>query len=195
MNPDLAEEINYLSDLLAKSGFFSEDEILEILEEQFIEENVDFSQFNVSLNNFDNINFNKLKNAFKNLALDKIIAIHNCGFDIAEGVSDAFELYAHLLNNEYEVDGFCFYTFEDVEEAIFSEKLKITFGDFKNDETKALTIGKKVANVLSQEGFNLNWNESINSQIEIYEFKWDKSFDGDVYEMEGAFKVFSEAFK
>ena len=37
MNPDLAEEINYLSDLLAKSGFFSEDEILEILEEQFIE--------------------------------------------------------------------------------------------------------------------------------------------------------------
>ena len=31
MNPDLAEEINYLSDLLAKSGFFSEDEILEIL--------------------------------------------------------------------------------------------------------------------------------------------------------------------
>lgn len=82
MNPDLAEEINYLSDLLAKSGFFSEDEILEILEEQFIEEDVDFSQFNVSLNNFDNINFNKLKNAFKNLALDKIIAIHNCGFEI-----------------------------------------------------------------------------------------------------------------
>ena len=54
---------------------------------------------------------------------------------------------------------------------------------------------KTIANVLSQEGFNLNWNESINSQIEIYEFKWDKSFDGDVYEMEGAFKVFSEAFK
>ena len=27
------------------------------------------------------------------------------------------------------------------------------------------------------------------------EFKWDKSFDGDLYEMEGAFKVFSEAFK
>lgn len=195
MNQDLVEEIEYLCDLLAKSGFFSEEEILEILEEQFIEDEIDFSKFNISLNNFNNNNFNKLKNAFKQLAFKKILAIHNCGFDISEGVNDAFELYAHLLNNKYEVEGFCFYTFEDVEEAIFSEKLKIIFGDFKNNENKALNIGNIVASELSSVGFNLNWDESINSQIEIDDFKWDKSFDECEYEIEGAFKVFSEAFK
>ena len=37
MDPDLVEEIDYLNDVLTKSGFFGKDEILEILEDQFIE--------------------------------------------------------------------------------------------------------------------------------------------------------------
>ena len=54
MNQDLVDEINYLIDLLTKSGFFSTEEILEIVEEQFIEYDLDFSRFNISLNNFNN---------------------------------------------------------------------------------------------------------------------------------------------
>ena len=42
MDSDLAEEIEYMVDLLTKSGFFSVDEIIEILEEQFIVEEIDF---------------------------------------------------------------------------------------------------------------------------------------------------------
>ncbi len=57
MNQDLVDEINYLIDLLTKSGFFSKEEILEILEEQFIEYDIDFSKFNISLNEFNNTNF------------------------------------------------------------------------------------------------------------------------------------------
>ena len=44
MNQDLVDELNYMIDLLAKSGFFSEDEIIEILEDQFIDEDIDFSK-------------------------------------------------------------------------------------------------------------------------------------------------------
>ena len=36
-------ELEYMKDLLTKSGFFSVDEIIEILEDQFIEEEIDFS--------------------------------------------------------------------------------------------------------------------------------------------------------
>ena len=36
MNPDLAEEIEYMINALSKSGFFSTEEILEILEDEFI---------------------------------------------------------------------------------------------------------------------------------------------------------------
>ena len=144
MDPDLDEEIEYLINVLTKSGFFSIDEILEILEDEFIEEDVDFSQFNISLNEFDNTNFTRLKNAFESLASENIVAIHNCGYDIEEGVQDAFELFVHLRNNNFSPEGFCFYTFEDIEEAIHDKKLKITFGDFENSEDKALMIGETV---------------------------------------------------
>ena len=193
MNPDLAEEIEELIDILTKSGFFNKDEILEILEDEFIEENVDFSQFNISLNDSNNNNFNKLENAFDSMAYENIVAIHNCGYDIEEGVQDAFELFVHLRNNNYEPEGFCFYTFEDVEEAILHKKLKITFGDFENSEDKALKIGKIVRDYLQSENFTINWDETINNQIEIVPFNWDKSYDGKKeFEIEGAYDNFVE---
>ncbi|MBQ9161159.1 MAG: hypothetical protein IJ122_07560 [Methanobrevibacter sp.] len=191
MNPDLAEEIDYLIDLLSKFGFFSYDEILEILEDQFIEEELDFSQFDISLNESSNNNFNKLEDVFTSLAKDNIVAIHNCGFDIEEGVADAFELFVHLKNNKFNPDGFCFYTFDDVEECLIENHLKITFGDFENDENKALDIGKVVARSLKDAGFEIEWNETVNNQITINPFEWDKSFSEKTeYEIEGAYENF-----
>ena len=191
MDSDLAEEIEYMVDLLTKSGFFSVSEIIEILEDQFIEEEIDFSDMDIALNDSANINFSKLEDAFAGLSKEGIVAIHNCGFDIEEGVSDAFELQVHLLNNKFNAQGFCFYTFEDVEYAVFDGNLKITFGDFENDEAKALEIGKTVCRYLKDAGFDIVWDETINNQIEINPFKWDKSYDDEKeYEMEGAYEVF-----
>lgn len=191
MSDDLVDEIEYMIDLLTKSGFFSAEEVLEILEDQFIEEDVDFSKFDISLNNNNNHNFDRLEETFKKLAEKSIVAVHNCGYDFKEGVEDIFELYVHLINNKYETQGFCFYTFEDVEEAINDEILKITFGDFQRDENKSLEIGKIVYSQLLDSGFDVNWNESVNSQIEIRNFKWDKRFDDEKeYELEGAYDLF-----
>ena len=191
MNQDLVDELEDMKDLLTKSGFFSVDDTLEILEDQFIDEEVDFSEIEISSNDFSNENFSKLENAFAGLAGENIVAIHNCGYDIEEGVADAFELFVHLNNNKFMAEGFCFYTFEDVEEAIEEAKLKITFGDFENDEDKALEIGKTVSKYLKDENFEIVWDETINNQIEINPFKWDKSYnDEKEYEIEGAYEVF-----
>ena len=192
MDSDLVEEIEYMKEVLAKSGFFSSEEIIEILEDQFIEEDIDFSGENISLNDFANENFSKLENAFNLLSAEGIVAIHNCGFDIEEGVADAFELFVHLSNNKFKPQGFCFYTLDDVEEAIWDNKLKITFGDYENDEAKALEIGKIVAKYLKDESFEINWDETVNNQIEINPFNWDKSYDDEnEYEMEGAYEAFT----
>ncbi|WP_407381219.1 DUF6891 domain-containing protein [Methanobrevibacter sp.] len=192
MNPDLVDEIEYLIELLTKSGFFSADEILEILEDQFIEYDLDFSGFNISLNNFNNKNFSNLEETFNLLAEKSIIGVHNCGYDFEEGVNDIYELYVHLINNNYSAQGFCFYTFEDVENAIENNILKITFGDFQRDENKSLEIGKTVYNTLLDANFDLNWNESVNSPIEIINFNWDKKFDeSKEYEIEGAYNLFT----
>lgn len=191
MDEDLAEEIEFMISLLTKSGFFGIDEVVEILEDQFIEEEVDFSNFDISLNDFSNENFVRLENAFARLSAEGIVAIHNCGYDIEEGVADAFELNVHLINNDFRPQGFCFYTFEDVEDAIFDGNLKITFGDFEGDEAKALEIGKAVNGCLRDENFTIDWDGTVNNQIEINPFVWDKSYDGEKeYEIEGAYESF-----
>lgn len=191
MDSDLVEEIEYIITLLTKSGFFSVDEIVEILEDQFIDEEIDFSGFEILLEESSNQNFSKLENAFVKLAGENIVAVHNCGYDIEEGVADAFELCVHLINNKFKPRGFCFYTIEDVEYAIFDNKLRITFGDFENDESKALEIGKLVSKYLKDENFTINWDETVNNQIEINPIEWDKSYDdGKEYEIEGAYEVY-----
>lgn len=192
MDSDLVDEIDYMVELLTKSGFFSVEEIREILEDQFIEEEIDFSNYDISLNDFSNENFSKLEKVFIKLAQEGIVAIHNCGFDIEEGVSDAFELEVHLANNNYNAVGFCFYTFDDMEESIWNGILKITFGDFENNQDKALEIGNIVKEYLESENFTINWDGTVNNQIEINPFKWDKSFDGEKeYEIEGAYEIFT----
>ena len=77
--------------------------------------------------------------------------------------------------------------------AIIENNRKITFGDFENNESKALEIGKLVCKYLNDENFNIIWDESINNQIEINPFIWDKKYDDNVeYEIEGAYDVFTK---
>ena len=192
MNQDLVDEIEYMIDLLTKSGFFSQDEILEILEDQFIEYEIDFSEFDISPNDFNNNNFSVLEKTFKKLSEKAIICVHNCGYDFKEGVDDIYELYVHLINNKYSALGFCFYTFEDVEQAIERDILKLTFGDFQRDENKSLEIGEIVHQKLIDAKFKVNWDNTVNSPIEIINFKWDKKYSEDTeYEIEGAYELFT----
>ena len=173
MDENIVEELDLMTETLVKSGFFDEDEILEILEEQFIDEDINLDDLNIELTNPSNSNFSKLEEAFTELSKKGIIAIHNCGYDIEEGVNDAFELLIHLRNNNMDSEGFCFYTFEDIEEAISGDKLKITFGDFDNDKSKALEIGNTIKDILESSGFNIIWNCTVDEQITIEPFKWD----------------------
>ena len=59
MDENLAEEIDFVSRMLIKSGFYDEEDIFEILEDQFIEEDIDFDEItlpDVDLNDFNNEN-------------------------------------------------------------------------------------------------------------------------------------------
>ena len=56
----------------------------------------------------------------------------------------------------------------------------------------SINISKTVSKYLKDEDFTINWDETINSQIEINPFKWDKLYDGDKeFEIEGAYDVFT----
>ena len=186
MNQELKDEMNYEIQLLIKSGFYSDDDILEIIEDEFIEENISDDEIS-RLYSEDFIN---LRNAFLDLTKENIISIHNAGYDIEEGIQDSFELFTHLRNNKYSPIGFCFYTFEDMEHVIEDNTLSIAFGDFEYDEEKGLEIAQKVAETLKINGFDINWNGSIDELIEIQNFNWIKHFDNKEYSMDGALEDF-----
>ena len=184
------EELDFTLDILIKSAFYSESEILEILEEQFMDEDFNFNELDFSLKNADNINFNKLEEVFNQLASKNIIAIHNCGYDVDDGINDVFELYQHLKNNNLNPKGFVFYSFEDVEEAILENQLFLTFADFSENKANALKIGEIITELLEKHDFKVIWNHTVEEFIVIDSFKWDKSFNTNTYEIEGAFETF-----
>lgn len=199
MDKELIDEINYEIQLLIKIGFYSDDEILEIIDDEFIEEDISKDLIsNLLLENKENLeelkedsdDFIKLSKAFDDLTKEKIISIHNAGYDIEEGIQDSFELFTHLKNNKYEPIGFCFYTFEDIENAIEENALNIAFGDFEYDEKKGLEIAKKIVKTLKDYGFEINWAESVDEIIEIENFNWKKKYDGKDYSMDGALEDF-----
>lgn len=202
MDDDLIEEINYEIQLLIKSGFYNKDEILELIEDEFFEEDISLDEFenlvsknydNLDIPNQDSIDFTKLENVFNQLTgLNEIIAIHNAGYDLEEGVQDAFELFVHMRNNNYSPKGFCFYSFEDIEIAIEEETLSLVFSDFESDEKKALKIGKTIVEALESNGFNINWDNSLDSPIEIKPFVWKKVYTDKEYSMDGALNTYLE---
>ncbi len=191
MQQDLIEELDLLCEILSKSGFFDKTEMLEIVEDQFIDEDIDLNNVNFPLIDASNSNFSRLEDAFIEIAKKGIIAIHNCGYDVEEGLDDVFELLVHIQNNDHDARGFCFYTFEDIEESIFENRLKITFGDFTQDKSEALRIGMEICEILESFNFKVNWNKTPEEQIIMDPFIWDKKFNPDRdYEIEGAFEVF-----
>ena len=199
MDKELIDEINYEIQLLIKIGFYSDDEILEIIDDEFIEEDISKDLIsNLLLENKENLDelkedsddFIRLRNAFIDLTKENIISIHNAGYDIEEGIQDSFELFTHLRNNKYGPIGFCFYTFEDIENAIEDNALNIAFGDFEYDEKKGLEIAKKIVTVLESYDFDIDWNESVDELILIQDFDWKKHFDGKEYSMDGALEDF-----
>ena len=207
MDKELIQEINYEISILIDSGFYCNEEILEIIEEQFIDEDIPLDVLdNIILNKYnENISkqknweektdFDRIRECFNQINKENIIAIHNAGYTIDEGVHDAFEVFHHLKTKNRSPDGFCFYNFQDIEVAINYNLLNIAFGDFTDNEEKSLDIGKKIANIFKVNGFSVKWNENINTRIEINPFKWEKSFDNQEYEMEGAFNSYLKNYK
>lgn len=204
MNQELIDEINYEIQLLIRFGFYDEDEILEIIDDEFIEEDISEDLIlKLFLENKENIgeieedsqDFINLRNAFLDLTKENIISIHNAGYDVEEGIQDSFELYVHLKNNKYCPIGFCFYTFEDIEDLFEENDLSIAFGDFEYDEEKGLEIAKKIVGTLKGYGFDIKWNESVDERIQIENFNWKKRFDGKEYSMDGALEDFIELNK
>ncbi|WP_042707934.1 DUF6891 domain-containing protein [Methanobrevibacter wolinii] len=201
MSDDLKEELNYEIDFLVKTGFYDIEEILETIDDEFIDYNIDLDVVSNIIENIytkhnstksNSSDFNNLKKVFNSLSKQGIVSIHNCGYDPEEGIHDSIEVYTHLINNNYKPIGFVFYTLFDIETVLDDNYLSIYFGDFHGDKKVSNKLANMIIKTLESFGFNLDWDNNPENPIIINDFNWIKIFDNDNYFMEGAYDVFTQ---
>jgi len=116
--------------------------------------------------------YDKLHQVFYELHEHGICALHNAGYTMSDGYSDVSEVVAGAPEGHYH--GYCFYHGQDLERALDGGGLMIAFGDLNDDEVKGLNVGNTVVEKLNEAGFNIEWDRTLDSRINIPTFNWQK---------------------
>ncbi|WP_289661469.1 DUF6891 domain-containing protein [Flavobacterium panacagri] len=124
----------------------------------------------------------RLINAFDELCDQNIVALHNAGYTTSDGEYEVVEVERELRENGVTSDGYCFYHEQDLARAIDPENpsLYIAFQKVDNsDPATTIEVGKKVAEVLRNNGFEVKWEETASRKIEIPNFRWQQVYNED----------------
>jgi len=113
----------------------------------------------------------RLDQAFDQLDSRGLIALHNAGYTMSDGLSDVAE---HLHERYDGVKGYCFYHGQDVERAMKGAGLMIAFGDLDDDKTKKTEIGHLVREALQTAGFAVEWNGDPETRLNVPRIDWKR---------------------
>lgn len=181
---DMLEDVQRM----VSNGFYTADEITVNFDDAYIEYPYDHQWIKTAIEKAYakkiqeqqswplETDFDKLAKAFDQLNRSGIIALHNAGYTKSDAETDCRDKYDTLKQKGIIASGYCYYHGQDIERAVDDAGLFIGFGDFNNNEAAAITIGKKVAAVLQQNGFKLNWDNTVYNRIEITNMHWQKRF-------------------
>lgn len=122
----------------------------------------------------------KLIAAFDELCKQNIIALHNAGYEMSDGEYEVVEVERELRKKGIESDGYCFYHEQDLARAVIGEKpdLYVAFQKIDNKDAKvAISVGKKVCEVLNNFGLKTVWNGEVTTRIQIPDFRWQRVYN------------------
>lgn len=139
-------------------------------------------------------NYSRLKNVFDTLNRERIIAIHFAGYTLDDGFDEVGTVFRFMKDNDIPRRGYCFYHQQDIERAM-SESVKrlfLAFHSMNDDKQIAVEVGERIVELLVENGFDVEWNHSPDSRIEINHFLWDKVYDGEDYGADRAIRIMSE---
>ena len=178
-----------------RMGFYSEEEVREIIIEQV--ENEDFedeipsswvnTQINAAFKKLETesktwvhpTDTERLAKAFNELCVMKIIALHFAGFTTDDGEGEVVEIELELNKQGIESDGYCFYHEQDLVRAIDTKSLLIAYQKVDNSDPEVtIKVGSLVVQKLKDNGFDVIWDGTGNEKIEIPNFNWQKIYTG-----------------
>ncbi len=182
-NPDLIHYIKHF----VWSGFYSKKQILHIIGKEIFS----FSKSDLKLLGEmleAEIAFKKaaepnwpyptdcetLELVFDRLNQRGIIAIENAGNSFSDGITAVSEALELCQETGLEPTGFCFYHWQDLEDAISNQQLLLAFGALSEDEPTTIQIGTQIVEELTIAGFEVTWNQTIEERIVIQKIDWKK---------------------
>lgn len=122
----------------------------------------------------------RLQVVFDTLSSLRIIALHNAGVDASDAMFDVQDIWIDAEDEGLSPVGYCFYSEEDLEQAINEDQLDLHFGGAKeNDDKKSILIGNIIREELTKAGFEVSWNNTASQPISIVNFNWQNAFVSD----------------
>jgi hypothetical protein len=186
MSPEMSETDNDILESIKSwiwSGFYDPDEI-QVMIGDILEEDADEAMLRGAVEpEFDRkhdaeqswpveTDCDRLDAAFAELSDNGILALHNAGYTMSEGISDVTEVLKELGRDG--LRGYCFYHGQDVERALAGGGLYIAYGDLHDETSKSVTVGEAVRKVLEQHGFKVAWNGTADDRIHVPLFDWKR---------------------
>ncbi len=174
--------------VLVRSGFYENEQIIEILCEQMYEPGeLDPGEVDAAINfELEKLaaekktwpavtDYDRLNAAFDRLSNCGIIALHNAGYTQSDGHDDFVAEYSSH-EDKSSVVGYCFYHRQDLERAVRGGGLFVAFGPVHpNDEaTKGPLVGKIIRDELERAGLAVEWDGTFQQRIYLPKFVWQR---------------------
>jgi hypothetical protein len=120
--------------------------------------------------------FDKLANAFDQLAKAGIVALHKAGHTKSDGVEDCLEIIKILAEHQVAVKGYCYYHSQDLARAVDPEikNLLIGFDSVEHNDAAAIAVANTIIDILQRNGFEVSWPGTVEQRIEILNIDWKK---------------------
>jgi hypothetical protein len=120
----------------------------------------------------DTTDCDRVDKAFEELNSRGVIALHNAGYTMSDGISEVSEVLHE--RGRKGIKGYCFYHGQDVERAMAGGGLTVAFGDLDDDKLKKTEIGYLVKDVLQEFGLTVDWNGDPETRLNIPALDWQR---------------------
>jgi uncharacterized protein DUF6891 len=107
----------------------------------------------------------RLDVAFEDLWAQGVVALHNAGYTMSDGLDDVAEAAAEQGDANHW--GYCFYHGQDVERAVASGDLMLAFGDLNPDDRRKAEAGRVVLAALRSKGLAASWDGDAEKRIQV----------------------------
>ena len=114
----------------------------------------------------------RLDDAFAELNKTGVIALHNTGMTMSDGLDDVGE----ELNERGRsgIKGYCFYHGQDLERVVNGDGLWLAFGDLDDVAEQKKAVGEQVKACLERHGFEVEWNGDPETRLCIPKIDWKR---------------------